>query len=117
LAARVKPDRIQLNTAVRPPAEDFAAPVPEDRLKELAALFTPPAEIIAEFRAEHSGRQKVTENTVLAVLRRHPGTVPQLAEVFGMRVDEIARHVGTLLQAGKIRSERRGDDTYYLADG
>ncbi len=47
-ARRVRPDRVQLNTVVRPPAESSARPVPPERLAELAALFDPPAEVVAE---------------------------------------------------------------------
>ena len=49
VAARIA-DRIQLNTAVRPPAESFVAPVTLDSLQELASLFTPHAEVIADTR-------------------------------------------------------------------
>src|SRR5665648_267082 len=48
LAARIAPDRIQLNTAVRPPAESFVAPVPDSSLQAFAGLFTPHAEVIAD---------------------------------------------------------------------
>ncbi|MDI6775507.1 MAG: radical SAM protein [Verrucomicrobiota bacterium] len=114
LAAEIKPDRIHLNTAVRPPAEDFAVPVPEGRMRQLAGLFTPRAEIIAEFKSEHAGRNRITEDALLAVLRRHPGTAPQIAAVFGMRVDKAVRHLGALLRTGKVRAERRDEETYYL---
>ena len=51
--SRIRPDRTQLNTATRPPAEDWAAAIQRPRLKELAAMFNPPAEVIADFRAVH----------------------------------------------------------------
>ena len=50
LARRLRPDRIQLNTAVRPAAEEDVAAVARDRLETLAARFDPPAEVVAEFR-------------------------------------------------------------------
>jgi len=46
LAQTVHPDLVQLNTAVRPPAEEFVQALPRARLEELAALFDPPAEVI-----------------------------------------------------------------------
>ena len=48
LAARIAPNRVQLNTAVRPPAETFAGAVARRSLQELAGLFTPHAEVIAD---------------------------------------------------------------------
>lgn len=44
----IKPDRVQLNTVIRPRAEEFAARVKQQRLYGLAALFTPRAEGIAD---------------------------------------------------------------------
>jgi wyosine [tRNA(Phe)-imidazoG37] synthetase (radical SAM superfamily) len=43
---RIGPDRVQLNTASRPPAEEFAVAVPQARLTELARLFSPEAEVM-----------------------------------------------------------------------
>ncbi|MGC8989979.1 MAG: FmdB family zinc ribbon protein [Verrucomicrobiia bacterium] len=54
LVGLIQPDRVQLNTVVRPPAGDFAMPVPQVRLSELARLFKPRAEVIAE----HHGKRK-----------------------------------------------------------
>ena len=47
LAKKINPDRIQINTAVRPPAEDFAAPLTRKCMLGLTKLFQPPAEMIA----------------------------------------------------------------------
>ena len=35
----IKPDRIHLNTAVRPPAEDFVTPLSNHDLNQLTAFF------------------------------------------------------------------------------
>ena len=51
-ARRIQPDKVQLNTAVRPPAEDYAMAVPPERLAELARLFEPAAEVVAEHRGQ-----------------------------------------------------------------
>ena len=47
--AEIGPDRVHLNTCVRPPAEEYAYAVDWQRLIDLAGLFTPPAEVIADF--------------------------------------------------------------------
>jgi molybdenum cofactor biosynthesis enzyme MoaA len=49
LAQEIGPDRIHLNTAVRPPAEDFATALSKERMESLIHLFHPTAEIIADF--------------------------------------------------------------------
>ena len=45
---RIKPDRVQLNTATRPTAEDYAVMVDRARMADIAGRFEPLAEVIAE---------------------------------------------------------------------
>jgi wyosine [tRNA(Phe)-imidazoG37] synthetase (radical SAM superfamily) len=47
--------QVQLNTVSRPPAESCARAVGRERMAELARLFEPPAEVIADFRAGREG--------------------------------------------------------------
>ena len=47
---RISPDRIQVNTITRPPAESFALPVSKELLKDLALKLADNAEIIADYR-------------------------------------------------------------------
>ena len=51
LIERIDPERIQLNTVVRPPAESITRAVPPEDLIELAELLGPKAEVIAHFSA------------------------------------------------------------------
>jgi wyosine [tRNA(Phe)-imidazoG37] synthetase (radical SAM superfamily) len=73
-AKEIGPDRIQLNTAVRPPAEDFVTALSEERMQALPLLFNPPAEIIAEFRATHASHIQANQATIFSMLRRRPCT-------------------------------------------
>jgi len=49
LARTIRPDRIQLNTAVRPTARQNVPPLSESQLRSLAGCFAPAAEVIARF--------------------------------------------------------------------
>ena len=109
----IKPDKIQLNTAVRPPAEDFVKAVPKDRLAKLAKLFEPEAEVIAEFSSMQSERVQTSEQTILAMLERRPCTSDQIAEVFGMHRNEVAKYIGKLMRTGKIQSKNESSGTFY----
>lgn len=117
LAALLKPDRIHLNTAVRPSAEDFVRPVPHDQMVELASLFTPPAEVIGDFRTATSPATGAREETILAMLARRPCTADQIASVFGMHRNEVAKYVGELLREGRISAERVSEEVFYRASG
>jgi len=115
LAAEIRPDRIQLNTAVRPAAEDFAIAVSEERMAELTHLFHPEAEIIATFSKQKDLRLRASRESVLAMLRRRPCTADQIADGFGVHLNEVSKYLGNLLRAQEIRTERKGNMVYYAA--
>ncbi len=99
LAARIAPDRIQLNTAVRPPAESFVAPVDGAALEELAALFTPRAEVIADLPASAGGGVAVAAD-VLELLSRRPCTVADIATGLAIHHGEALKAATALVNEG-----------------
>jgi wyosine [tRNA(Phe)-imidazoG37] synthetase (radical SAM superfamily) len=111
----IGPDEIQLNTAVRPPAEEFVFAMPQKDLEALTGLFRPRAKVIAAYSADQSADVKASEVTILAMLNRRPCTAPQISEVFGMHLNEVSKYIGKLSRTGQILSTHRGDDTYYTA--
>ena len=115
LAAAIAPDKIHLNTAVRPPAESAVRPVNPERLAELAELFRPRAEVIANFTARPGSGVAVNETAILDMLRRRPCTARQIADVFGMHLNEVAKYTGHLLKTGQIQAMRRAGETFFAA--
>jgi wyosine [tRNA(Phe)-imidazoG37] synthetase (radical SAM superfamily) len=110
---------VQLNTVARPPAKEYALRVPEERLCELARLFRPAAEVIAEFRSGHreANAGRASERDVLEMLARRPATPEDIAS--GLKVDliEAEKCVERLSAEQKIRSFKQGGKAYYaLAD-
>ena len=55
IVASVGPDRTQLNTVVRSPAESSALPVSAQKLNEFALFFDPPAEVIPQTNPDRFG--------------------------------------------------------------
>lgn len=112
---QIRPDRVQLNTCVRPPAEESAHAVPEKKLRELAAIFEPAAEIIAEYRATDGGEVKVNEQAILEMLQRRPCTASQISEVFGMHLNEVSKYLGMLTRSELVTATHRNNDVYYFS--
>ncbi|MFZ5569673.1 MAG: radical SAM protein [Thermodesulfobacteriota bacterium] len=112
---KIKPDRIQLNTVSRPPAENFAVAVPHNHLKALLPLFDPPAEIIAEFRSDHHKTAQAKEAGILSMLQRRPCTMEQILEAFDLHRNETAKYIGKLMQAGLVFSVYKKSNVYYTA--
>jgi len=113
LAKEIAPDRVQLNTAVRPPAEKYAVPLTREEMEGLAELFKPKAEIIAEFKARHGSHFEANQDAILAMLKRRPCTAEQLAEVFGMHLNELSKYLGKLTGNQQVLLEQRNGLTYY----
>jgi wyosine [tRNA(Phe)-imidazoG37] synthetase (radical SAM superfamily) len=114
LVRRIQPDRVQLNTAVRPPAEEFAVPVPQSQLAELARLFHPKASVIAEYRRRgKSVSADAGQQAILELLRRRPCTEEDVAGGLAMRPIEAAKHLAQLEAAGRIVSQSHDGQIYY----
>ena len=115
LAGEIGPDRIHLNTSVRPPAEDFAAALSKEHMEELTHLFQPRAEVIAEFKAKDSERVEANQETIFSMLQRRPCTADQIADVFDMHLNEVSKYIGILMQSDQIHVERKSPMVYYAA--
>ena len=105
LAARIAPDRIQLNTVVRPPAASFVAPVADSSLQEFAALFTPHAEVIADTLPVAGGRVAAHAD-ILALLSRRPCTVADIAAGLGIHHSEALKAATALVGQGAVEQLR-----------
>ncbi len=116
LLAEIKPDQVQLNTAVRLAAEDFSYTVSRERLEDLAKLFTPPAEIIAKTPPVEQDRQwQAGADDVLNILKRRPMTAGDLAEVMGQHINQVDKLINYLLDKGLIQAEKWEGKTFFSA--
>jgi wyosine [tRNA(Phe)-imidazoG37] synthetase (radical SAM superfamily) len=114
LTDRIAPERIQLNTAVRTPAEKFVDPVSEERLKEIAAFFGSNCEVIADYTGVHNRGEFVsTGEDVLELLRLRPCSVDDISAGLGLHRNEAVKYVQELADKKLIRmEERRGKKLY-----
>ena len=114
--SRIKPDRVQLNTATRPTAEEYAMCVERARLDELASMFDPPAEVIADFRGVHERPEFAAgRSDVLELLRRRPCSVDDIATGLGMHRNEVVKYLEELSAEALVHSTPVTDKVYYKA--
>jgi wyosine [tRNA(Phe)-imidazoG37] synthetase (radical SAM superfamily) len=115
-AKQIQPDRIQLNTATRPPAEKYAVQVSKARLSEIAAQFIPSAEIIADYRDLHAQTDfTVQKITILELLRRRPCTLDDVAAGLGIHRNEAIKYIEDLTAGGALDARKTGGQTFYSA--
>jgi len=114
IAETLCPDRIHLNTAVRPPADIAVKAVSPEWLAELAGVFGSKAEVRASFRTKKVSSRKVVGETLLGLIQRHPATAAQLAADFDAPVDQVCEVLKELVSAGVLRVGDRNGETYYF---
>jgi len=116
LISRIRPDRIQLNTAVRPPAEATVRPVPRERLEEICSMMGERAEVIADVDAlQGMPESAATAELVLEMLRRRPCTIEDIATGLAIHRHEAIKLVRTLLEGGQVAGQRQGERPFYHA--
>ncbi len=110
------PDRVQLNTPVRPPAEERAKPVSLNKLKEIKKFFGKNCEIVIPFkRKKQTAYQRDLEKEVLALLSRRPVTAFEISNVLGLHINEVVKYLETLEKEKRINSKIYQGKRYYNA--
>lgn len=116
LARKIRPDRIQLNTVVRPPSESFARPIPRERLEHFAGLFHPWAEIIANYSGISREADAAPDTArILELLRRRPCSLHEITEALGLRRMETTKTIQYLVEQNKIEERELGGELFYTS--
>jgi wyosine [tRNA(Phe)-imidazoG37] synthetase (radical SAM superfamily) len=112
----IQPERIHLNTVIRPPAYAIAQPVGEDRLKEIQKILGWRSEIIGIFNETQKIQEHtIDEQAILALLKRRAMTVDQMTESLAMRKKEIIASLKQLDREKFIKSYMFNGEEYYQA--
>jgi wyosine [tRNA(Phe)-imidazoG37] synthetase (radical SAM superfamily) len=112
----IAPDRVQLNTVVRPPADAKAIPLDRTRLEHIKRVFGECAEIIATTPIRNKQHLSGTlSDAVLEMAKRRPVTVEEVAGVLGAPLSEVDKAVKALVQKGELREQPHLGKDYYTA--
>ncbi len=113
--ARIQPDRVQLNTVVRPPAEDWALPLSYEELEHIKAQLGEKAEVVASFREKgQPSSSPDSEATILALIARRPVTAGDIATILAKSEQEISRQLEELLKKKKIKLVKHKGKSFYV---
>ena len=116
--SRIKPDRVQLNTVRRPPAEKFARSISMEQLQALRAFFAEPVDIIGEIPAEPAPLATgytAEDHEIVAMLSRRPCTAEDVAAGLRMNVNAALKKLEQLVAAGTAYTLSENKKTYYKA--
>lgn len=110
----LQPQRVQLNTVVRPPAESFASALSLDELEKIKNFIGGRCEIIATFdKTAQDLVEKSEEESILSMIQRRPMTLVDLASSLGLHRNEVMKHLQILDEKGDIRLVRHKGSVYY----
>lgn len=127
----IRPDKIQLNTAIRPTADASVKPPEALRLRGIADFFGPRCEIIADLAKlptpGSGGEDATTEvpqfsaddtlamETLLSMLKRRPCSLDDIVSSLGFHRNRVIKYLTRLEQSGLISSERKNRIIFYKA--
>ncbi|UCF16405.1 MAG: radical SAM protein [Phycisphaerales bacterium] len=125
---RIKPDKVQLNTAVRPTADPSVVRLRAEELHEIAAQLGPGCEVVAGFsRAANELIGAANEEdelghhclfcnkrqTLLSMLKRRPCSLDDISASLSMSRIEVAKYVADLQDRGLIQAEDKGGQIFF----
>ncbi len=111
---RINPERVQLNTVVRPPLESFAIPLTHKELSHIAEQLPGKVEIIASFaKREHASRRPPEQDEILEMLQRRPCTASDISEALNLEPAQTGRLMEELVDQGTVLKILHQDKTYY----
>lgn len=111
---QIQPDRIHLNTVIRPPSEKWVAPLNQEEMEAIQSFLGEKASIISEFnRHPPSVRIGNIKEEILRILRRRPLSFSDLSRGIGVREEELDHYIGSLLEEKRIRICDFGNKIFY----
>ncbi len=112
--ARIRPDKVQLNTVVRPPADPWARPLSAGRLKDICRRFGPNCEVIASFRGRTPKRAGTRDlERVLALIARRPVTAEDIESALALPGKIVDLILLRLLGSGRIKRVAHKGKAFY----
>ena len=118
----INPDKVHLNTAVRPTADPNITRLSAEKLHEIAGRLGPKCEVVADFsparssilsesKSEdmlefHSVTNRKAE-ALLSMLKRRPCSLNDICSSLGISRNEAIKHISDLQRQGIIQSEEK----------
>jgi wyosine [tRNA(Phe)-imidazoG37] synthetase (radical SAM superfamily) len=124
----IRPDKVHLNTAVRPTADPDIKRLDAERLRAIAARLGPRCEVIADFShtpggrltksaaedilGSHFGISRKTE-ALFSMLKRRPCSLNDICSGLGISRNEALKYISDLQQRGVIQSEKKDGSVFF----
>lgn len=116
LTDRISPDRIQLNTVVRPPADSRAMPLDRRRLEDIRVFFGGNAEIVTGDPVTVEGKNRDSKAvSLLEMIRRRPLKPVDISNTLALSLDEVEDLLKGLVIKGYVHKQDHSGEIYYVS--
>ena len=110
----IKPDKVQLNTVVRPSSEDFAYPLNGEQLTSIKEMLGAKAEVIADITPSERGTHFVdNEEKILNLIARRPCTCDDICNALELHTNETLKYLDKLNREGRVHYKLHHRCVYY----
>ncbi|MFO7838104.1 MAG: radical SAM protein [Desulfosalsimonadaceae bacterium] len=111
---RIRPDKIHLNTAVRPTAESNVRRPSDDTLIRVRDKMGERAGIVVPYQGDVAGTgREGLEKDLIDLLSRRPCTLSDIAGGLDTHQHEILKYLQPLVDSGEIEVVQSGEASYY----
>jgi wyosine [tRNA(Phe)-imidazoG37] synthetase (radical SAM superfamily) len=111
---RINPDKIQLNTVVRPPSEEHAHPVSLETMQKIKKILGEKCEIIVDLETNTTTERHDNQlKRITATIVRRPVTIDDLIKITGMHRAQILKYLQVLTKMGTIEISKHNKKEYY----
>ncbi|TFG50807.1 MAG: radical SAM protein [Candidatus Brocadiia bacterium] len=113
---KIRPDKIQLNTAVRPTAESWVKALSAEMMERIAGEIGNNCEVIADFSCPKQIRNDVAElEQLLSILKRRPCSVDDISSAMQINPNAALKLITILLQGGQIQQISTQNKSFFKA--
>ncbi len=114
---KINPDKVQLNTVVRPPGQGRAEAVSRKELEKLQMIIGDKAEIIPEFHGtKGEGHELSLLDNLLNMLQIRPCTLEELSSVLQVEEDSVKMALEGLKYKNILHEQKIGDKVFYKVE-
>ena len=126
----INPDKVHLNTAVRPTADPNITRLSAEKLHEIADRLGPKCEVVAEFSSdlgstsnesksedmpEHHSVISRKAEALLSMLKRRPCSLNDICSGMGINRNQAIKHITDFQHRGLVQSEEKDGIVFFKA--
>jgi len=113
---KIGPDKIHLNTVIRPPSEKYASRLSIEELKRVKAILGDRAEIVAETDTKRVSAQcEDIEKMIFDIVKRRPVTADDICKVMDLHLHETIKYIERMIQKKIIKRTIHEGQAFYEA--